>query len=79
MKFYILRKLGGKSIIITRNGRHATTKTLDALLSELPISFRKSHRSYIVNENKILKLDKKSGYVYFSKDIFCPVNSQFTV
>ena len=49
------------------------------LLNELPIFFRKCHRSYIVNENKILRLDKKNGYVYFSKDIFCPVNSQFNL
>lgn len=72
-----IEKIGNKSIINTKNGRHSTSKTLDTLLNELPIHFRKCHRSYIVNENKILRLDKKNGFVYFSKDIFCPVNSQF--
>lgn len=74
-----IEKCGNKSIIITRNDKYSTLKTLDALLNELPIFFRKCHRSYIVNENKILRLDKKKGYVYFSKDKYCPVNSQFNI
>lgn len=74
-----IEKCGNKSIIVTRSEKYSTLKTLDTLLNELPIFFRKCHRSYIVNENKILRLDKKSGYVYFTKDIFCPVNSQFSI
>lgn len=74
-----IEKCGNKSIIVTKNEKHSTTKTLEALLNELPIVFRKCHRSYILNESKILRLDKKNGYVYFSKDIYCPINSQFNI
>ncbi len=74
-----IEKQGNKSIIITKQGKTSTNKTLDTLLDELPLNFRKCHRSYIVNENKIIRLDKKKGYVYFSKDLYCPINSHFDI
>ncbi len=74
-----IEKQGNKSIVITKQGKTSTNKTLDALLDELPLNFRKCHRSYIVNENKIIRLDKKKGYVYFSKDLYCPINSHFDI
>lgn len=75
---YIERK-ARKSIIVTKTDTFTSSKSLDTLLNELPISFRKSHRSYIINDSKITSIDKKKGYVYFSKNIFCPINSKFTV
>lgn len=74
-----IEKIGNKSHVITKNDRHLTNKNLNVLLEELPNSFRKCHRSYIINENKILRLDKKNGYVYFTKDIYCPINSKFDI
>ncbi len=74
-----IEKIGNKSIIVTKNKKYSTCKNLGTLIDELPSCFKRCHRSYIVNDKKILSLDKKNGYVYFSKDIFCPVNSQFNV
>lgn len=74
--FYI-EKLGNKSILMTEFGEYSTSKTLDSLLDELPPHFRKSHRSYIVNANKIINLDKKNKYAYFNQSIKCPINSFF--
>lgn len=74
-----IEKQGNKSIIITQYGEYSTQKTLDLLLDELPKNFSKSHRSYIVNENKILNIDKKNKYAYFSKNIKCPINSFFEI
>lgn len=74
-----IEKIGNKSIIITNDGKYSTSKTLGTLLDELPLHFRKCHRSYIVNETKILSLNKKKGLVYFSKNIYCPVNSEFSI
>jgi DNA-binding LytR/AlgR family response regulator len=76
--FYI-EKQGNKSIVMTEYGEYTTSKTLDTLLDELPKTFRKSHRSYIVNESKIINVDKKEKYAYFSKDIKCPINSFFEI
>lgn len=72
-----IEKQGNKSTVVTQFGEYSTVKTLDNLLDELPINFTKSHRSYIVNENKIINIDKKDKYVYFSQDIKCPINSFF--
>ena len=74
-----IEKDGNKSIIVTKQGKTPSLKTLNELLNELPLNFRKSHRSYIVNEDKILRLDKKLGYAYFSKNIYCPINSHFDI
>ena len=74
-----IEKFGNKSIIVTKTNKYTTSKNLNTLLEELPIFFRRCHRSYIVNDSKILRLDKKNGFVYFSKDIYCPINSQFTI
>lgn len=74
-----IEKQGNKSLVITSFGEYTTSKTLDNLLSELPINFTKSHRSYIVNENKIINIDRKEKYAYFSKDIKCPINSFFNI
>ena len=74
-----IEKIGNKSIVVTKQGRNSTLKTLDALLEELPINFRKCHRSYIINENKIIQIDKKKGYAYFSNDLYCPINSHFNI
>lgn len=76
--FYI-EKQGNKSMIMTELGEYYSQKTLDALLNELPKNFRKSHRSYIVNEDKITNIDHKEKYAYFSKNIKCPINSFFEI
>ena len=72
-----IERSGNKSVIVTESENFSSSKSLESLLNELPIFFRKCHRSYIVNDTKITSLDKKKGTVYFSKNISCPVNSQF--
>lgn len=72
-----IEKQRNKSIVVTELGEYYSSKTLDLLLDELPDCFRKSHRSYIVNENKIIYIDKKEKYAYFERNIKCPINSLF--
>lgn len=72
-----IEKLGNKCNIITTYNTQSTTKSLETLLNELPNYFRKCHRSYIVNERKILTLDKKEKYAFFPRGIKCPINSYF--
>lgn len=74
-----IERLSHKSIIITKDEKFTTSKSLEAILNELPNSFSRCHRSYIINKSKITSLDKKQGYAYFSKNIFCPINSKFTI
>lgn len=72
-----IEKLNNKSKIITAFSEYTTTKSLETLLDELPNNFRKCHRSYILNENKIISIDKKLHYAYFNKKLKCPINSHF--
>jgi len=74
-----IEKQYNKSLVMTDFGEYTTTKTLDCLLNELPNNFCKSHRSYIVNEDRITNIDRKEKYAYFSKDLKCPINSFFDI
>ena len=72
-----IEKSGKKSLVVTREFSYPTTKNLNTLLEELPRNFARCHKSYILNKNKVISIDKKSGLAIFGKNISCPVNSQF--
>lgn len=74
-----IEKIGNKSQVITKDQTYTTTKNLNSILDELPKEFKKSHRSFIINENKIISIDKKNNYVYFEDGFYCPINSYFDI
>ena len=74
-----IEKSGKKSLVVTREFTYPTTKNLNILLEELPRNFARCHKSYILNKNKVISIDKKSGLAIFGKNISCPVNSQFVM
>lgn len=76
--FYI-EKSGKKSIIITDVIKFTTNKGLNTLLAELPSNFLRCHKSYILNSDKILSIDRKYGQAFFGKDITCPISAQFNL
>lgn len=76
--FYI-EKSGKKSIIITEVINFTTNKGLNTLLTELPPNFLRCHKSYILNSNKVLSIDRKYGQAFFGKDITCPISAQFNL
>lgn len=76
--FYI-EKSGKKSIIITDVIKFTTNKGLNTLLTELPSNFLRCHKSYILNSDKILSIDRKYGQAFFGKDITCPISAQFNL
>ena len=76
--FYI-EKNGKKSIIVTDDITFTTTKGLNTLLSELPQNFLRCHKSYILNSDKVLSIDKKLGQASFGKNITCPISTQFNL
>ena len=76
--FYI-EKNGKKSIIVTDDINFTTTKGLNTLLSELPQNFLRCHKSYILNSDKVLSIDKKLGQASFGKNISCPISAQFNL
>ena len=74
-----IEKDGKKSIIITNDITYTTNKGLNSLLTELPPNFIRCHKSYILNKEKILSIDKKNGHAFFSKTISCPISTQLSV
>ena len=74
-----IEKEGKKSIVITNDNKYTTNKGLNTLIAELPSNFIRCHKSYILNKEKILSIDKKNGQAYFSKTISCPISSQLNI
>ena len=74
-----IEKEGKKSIIITNNNTYTTNKGLNVLISELPSNFIRCHKSYILNKEKILSIDRKNGQAFFTKTISCPISTQLCI
>ena len=68
-----------KTVIITDCGNISCTKTLDKMQNSLPSNFVRCHRSFIINKDKILLLDKKAKEVHLENNIICPINSKFII
>lgn len=60
-----IEKEGRKTILHTSNDRFETTEALQDLEGKLPESFYKTHRSYLVNLTKIIKIES-SGETYLA-------------
>ena len=71
-----IEKNGKKSFVYCKDSNYTTNKGLNTLITELPTNFIRCHKSYILNKEKILSIDKKSGLAYFDKTISCPISTQ---
>lgn len=74
-----MEKSINRTIITTTKGSLSCTKTLDKMEETLPNNFARCHRSFIINKDKILSLDRKNKEVYLDKDITCPINDKFYI
>lgn len=74
-----MEKSINRTVITTTNGNLSCTKTLDKMEDSLPKNFARCHRSFIINKDKIVSLDRKNKEVYLDKNIVCPVNDKFYI
>lgn len=74
-----MEKSINRTIITTTSGNLSCTKTLDKMEDSLPKNFARCHRSFIINKDKIVSLDRKNKEVYLDKNIVCPVNDKFYI
>ena len=72
-----IEKQRNKAIVYTNIKNYTMFGSLNEILDKLPNYFKKCHRSYIINENKIMTIDKKNSIAYLSKDITCPISMQY--
>ncbi len=62
-----------KATIYTKDCTYQTCSSLNTLEQELPNSFVRVHRSYIVNTDQISKVSKENKSIYFTNDKYCPL------
>ena len=62
-----------KATVYTKDSTYETCFSLNSIKQELPASFLRVHRSYIVNSEQISKIDKDEKSIYFTKDLSCPM------
>lgn len=74
-----MEKSINRTIITTTKGNISCTQTLDKMQNTLPSNFARCHRSFIINKDRIISLDRKTKEVYLDKDIICPINDKFYI
>lgn len=74
-----MEKSINRTIITTTTGKLSCTKTLDKMQDSLPNNFIRCHRSFIINKDKIISLDKKERQVLLENNITCPINDKFNI
>jgi len=62
-----------KATIYTKDSTYETCSSLNMLEQELPDSFVRVHRSYIVNKDQIAKISKEDKSIYFTDNMSCPL------
>jgi len=62
-----------KATIYTKDSTYETCSSLNTLEHELPNSFVRVHRSYIVNKEQISKISKEDKSIYFGEKLSCPL------
>ncbi len=62
-----------KTTIYTKDAVYETCLSLNTIIKSLPDSFIRNHRSYIVNKNEIVKIDKENKIIYFDNNLNCPL------
>ena len=64
-----------KATVYTKDATYETCFSLNSLEHELPSSFVRVHRSYIVNSEQISKISKDEKLIYFANNINCPLGN----
>jgi len=67
-----------KATIYTKDSTYETCFSLKNMQQELPASFVRVHRSYIVNSEQITKINKDEKAIYFADNLSCPLG-QFDI
>lgn len=62
-----------KATIYTKESTYETCSSLNTLEHDLPNSFVRVHRSYIVNKDQICKISRENKSIYFADNLSCPL------
>ena len=74
---YFFEARDKKLFVRTRHGEYAFYDTMEALERRLPENFRRCHRSYIVNMEKVLRYLPAENYLELADRIGVPVSRSY--
>lgn len=66
-----------KLFVRVRDAEYAFYGTIDALAKQLPDSFRRCHRSYIVNTGKLVRIIPAENYIELCNQIGVPLSRSY--
>ena len=72
---FFIERNKSKATIYTKDASYETCFSLNNLEKELPNSFVRVHRSYIVNSDQISKISKDEKTIYFENNLNCPMGN----
>lgn len=70
---FFIERNKSKTTIYTKDSCYETCYSLNAIKEELPDSFLRIHRSYIVNQDEIVKVNRENKTIYFDNGLNCPL------
>lgn len=70
---FFIERNKSKTTIYTKDSTYETCYSLNAIIDELPDSFLRIHRSYIVNQDEIIKINNENKTIYFDNGLNCPL------
>lgn len=70
---FFIERNKSKTTIYTKDSTYETCYSLNAIKDELPDSFLRIHRSYIVNQDEIVKINRENKTIYFDNGLNCPL------
>ena len=72
-----IRRDGMKLIFHTKNRDYETYSSFNKILPTLPSNFVRTHKSFIVNINRIVNLDPVENLIYFDNNSTCELGPKF--
>lgn len=70
---FFIERNKSKTTIYTKDSTYESCYSLNAIMDELPNTFLRIHRSYIVNQDEITKINKENKTIYFDNGLNCPL------
>lgn len=64
-----------KAIVYTSDSIYSSSYSLTTLLEELPSSFIRIHRSYIINQDRMKVIDRENKQIIFDNNKSCPIGN----
>lgn len=72
-----IEKFKSKSTIYTDNNKYDVSLSLGKLETCLPDSFKRCHKSYIVNTSNICEIDSLKNEILFKDNSICPIGLKY--